>query len=262
MKGIFSVEKRRNQYLTWREDYKEQKDQANLWNTFCLPSSLHRSLFPSIVLYIAIFILVTMTSGIFRTIIALTFIAVGTESFSTEKCVVGRLSKTSFPSVSLFAIASPPETEEKDKRRRKKAGKRSNVLRVESITEYKRKVVDEKESIIVVRFYASFCRSCRASEPLFYKLASDFEHLGVKFVEVPLTKDTKVLHDALEVPSLPWTHIYHPDAGLVEERKVSKKFIDEVRKCLRCYVYGECDLADAPADCHNIYGECAIDEEK
>jgi len=84
---------------------------------------------------------------------------------------------------------------------------------------------------------------------------------NVNFVEVPLTPSTKVLHDALGVPSLPWTHIYHPYAGLVEERKVSKKFIEDVRKCLRCYVYGECDLEDAPHDCMEVYGECAIDDD-
>ena len=80
-------------------------------------------------------------------------------------------------------------------------------------------------------------------------------------MEVPLTPSTKVLHEALGVPSLPWTHIYHPEAGLVEERKVSKKFIEEVRMALRCYVYGECDVEeDAPADCRVVYGECAIDD--
>ena len=80
-------------------------------------------------------------------------------------------------------------------------------------------------------------------------------------MEVPLKKHTSILHlhEALEVPSVPWTHIYHPDAGLVEERAVSKTYINEVRKCLRCYVYGECELDDAPVDCKNVYGECAIE---
>mmetsp|Transcript_28804 Transcript_28804/g.62049 ORF Transcript_28804/g.62049 Transcript_28804/m.62049 type:complete len:210 (-) Transcript_28804:1130-1759(-) len=170
----------------------------------------------------------------------------------------------------LCAVANPLK--------RLKNKKKTNVLRVESIEEYKEKVVNEKECITVVRFYSSYCRSCRASEPLFYKLASDFSKLrgvhsgecndleckpgliGVNFVEVPLTPDTNILHEALGVPSLPWTHIYHPDAGLVEERRVSKKYIGEVRSCLGCYVYGECDLDDAPADCMNVYGQCAIDE--
>jgi thiol-disulfide isomerase/thioredoxin len=180
------------------------------------------------------------------------------ESFATN----GSITVTKHgvtPLTSLQAIANPFKSEEKDKGK-KKTG-RANVLHVESIKEFKEEVADEREKITVVRFYSRACKSCQASEPLFYKLASDFEKYGVKFVEVPQTPNTKVLHDALEVPSLPWTHIYHPDAGLVEERKVSKKFIDEVRNCLRCYVYGECDLADAPAGCMDVYGECAVDDE-
>ncbi|KAL7525732.1 hypothetical protein ACHAXR_002219 [Thalassiosira sp. AJA248-18] len=180
-------------------------------------------------------------------ILVLAFIASLAESFASGV----KKHTVSSPSSSLFAIANPFKSEEKGK---------TKPLHVESIAEYKEKVVDEKESITVVRFFSRYCKSCRASEPLFYKLARDFQQHGVNFVEVPLTEDTKVLHAALEVPSLPWTHIYHPDAGLVEERKVSKKHIDEVRQALRCYVYGECDLDDAPADCMNVYGECAIDD--
>ncbi|KAL9188116.1 hypothetical protein ACHAXT_006494 [Thalassiosira profunda] len=165
------------------------------------------------------------------------------------------------PASPLRMIATlPPE----DKKKRKKRGK-DLVAHVESIEDYKKQVVEENACITVVRFYSRYCKSCQASEPLFYKLAADFSDHGeatipVKFVEVPLNPKTKVLHEALEVPSLPWTHIYHPDAGLVEERKVSKKHIDDVRSCLRCYVYGECDLSDAPANCINVYGECDIDD--
>mmetsp|Transcript_23257 Transcript_23257/g.39755 ORF Transcript_23257/g.39755 Transcript_23257/m.39755 type:complete len:208 (-) Transcript_23257:105-728(-) len=187
------------------------------------------------------------------------------ESFASinGRCTIKK--HTSSSSALLLAIANPFKSptdhpEQKDKGGKRKKNRREDILHVESIEEYKEKVVEESDRITVVRFFSRYCRSCRASEPLFYKLASDFRDQGVKFVEVPLNKHTGILHDALGVPSLPWTHIYHPDAGLVEERKVSKKFIDEVRKCLRCYVYGECDLADAPADCMNIYGECAIDD--
>lgn len=179
------------------------------------------------------------------------------DSFAVGSSSIKKRSTSDSSSTALFAISNPFKSRERGGK--KSRSKSNHILHVESIEEYKEKVVDEKEQITVVRFYSQYCSSCRSSQPMFYKLAADFQQHGVKFVEVPLTKDTKILHDALEVPSLPWTHIYHPDAGLVEERKVSRKFIDEVRKCLRCYVYGECDLADAPADCFNIYGECAID---
>jgi thiol-disulfide isomerase/thioredoxin len=215
-------------------------------------------------------------------LITLASIASLTESFSAVSFTRrGNNIKSDYcsssPSSSLHAFANPlrrrqrpspsssgdtKEENTKENKKDDKSNKRrsNNVQHITEISDYKRIVVDETHNITVVRFYSHFCRSCRASEPHFFKLARDFQAQNVNFVEVPLTPSTKVLHDALGVPSLPWTHIYHPEAGLVEERKVSKKFIEEVRSALRCYVYGECDLEDAPADCMQIYGECAIDD--
>ena len=142
------------------------------------------------------------------------------------------------------------------------------VQRVESIQEYKDIVVNESNQITVVRFFASYCASCRASAPLFYKLAYDYAThssalaRNVNFVEVPLTKQTKLLHEALGIPSFPFSHIYHPQAGLCEERAVSKKHIAEVEGILRCYVFGECQLPDDPGDCMKVYGECDIEDER
>jgi len=126
---------------------------------------------------------------------------------------------------------------------------RDVVWRIDTIPEYKAVVVDEKERITVVRFYAPWCRTCRAAESLFYRLAAEYgqpsdDEAGVQFVEVPVTKDNVVLHEALGVPSLPWMHIYHPEAGLVEERKGSKAHFEAVARCLKCYIRGECDMAD------------------
>jgi len=125
---------------------------------------------------------------------------------------------------------------------------RDVVRRIDNIPEYKAAVVDEGERITVVRFYAPWCKTCRAAESLFYRLAAEYGQpstdQGVQFVEVPVTKDNAVLHEALGVPSLPWMHIYHPDAGLVEERKGSKAHFEAVARCLQCYIRGECDMAD------------------
>lgn len=119
---------------------------------------------------------------------------------------------------------------------------RDVVQRIETIQDYKSVVVDESERISVVRFYAPWCKTCKAAEAHFYKLAADFVENGVQFVEVPVTKANAYLHEGLGVPSLPWVHIYHPDAGLCEERTMSKKHFDKVRKCLECYVLGCCDM--------------------
>ena len=80
------------------------------------------------------------------------------------------------------------------------------VERVDNIIDYKQVVVEEKVKVVVVRFYATWCRSCRATEPMFNRLASSSSS-GVKFVEVPLTKENAYLHEGLGVPSFPFAHV-------------------------------------------------------
>ena len=170
---------------------------------------------------------------------------------------------TPFTTQALSAVSTPKKIPSTMPRHGKDV-----VQRVESIQEYKDIVINESNQITVVRFFASYCKSCQASAPLFYKLAYDYAThssslaRNVKFVEVPLTKQTKLLHEALGIPSLPYSHIYHPEAGLCEERAVSKKHIAEVEGILRCYVFGECQLPDDPGDCMKVYGECDIEDGK
>lgn len=124
---------------------------------------------------------------------------------------------------------------------KRKATPSERVLMVDSIQDYKTEVVDEKERLVVVRFYASWCRSCKASESLFKKLVNKYSS-ELKFVQVPLTKQTAYLQEGLGVPSVPFAHIYHPDAGLVEEMKISKPHFRDFKDSLDSYVIGSCDL--------------------
>ena len=66
----------------------------------------------------------------------------------------------------------------------------------------------------------------------------------VKFVEVPLTKETEYLLNGLGVPSVPFAHVYHPDVGLVEEMKVSKPHFALFSKKLSSYVVGRCTISE------------------
>jgi len=115
------------------------------------------------------------------------------------------------------------------------------VEMVNTIEDYKRVVVDEENQIVVVRFFAPWCKSCKAAKPLFNKMVSQHSS-SVKFVEVPLTKETAYIHEGLGVPSVPFGHIYHPEVGLVEEKKINKKVFKVFREDLDCYVSGSCDL--------------------
>lgn len=130
-----------------------------------------------------------------------------------------------------------------------KAGQRrpNNVLVVNTLEEYKAVVADETEKIVVVRFYAKWCKACKAIGPSFYRLAST--HPNVKFVEVPVTQQNANLHQGLGVSSLPFGHIYHPEVGLAEELRISKKFFARFETILQSYVYGSCDLPDGESAC-------------
>ncbi len=55
-------------------------------------------------------------------------------------------------------------------------------------------------------------------------------------------KDTAYIHEGLGVPSVPFGHVYHPDVGLVEEKKINKKVFKEFRSAVDSYVRGSCDL--------------------
>lgn len=109
--------------------------------------------------------------------------------------------------------------------------------------DFKRIVVDSDTKWTVVRFYAPWCRACKANQPLFRKLAVLYaEHPDVQFVQVPLNQHTAALQQGLGIPSLPFGHIYHAGTGLVEERKISKKSFGVFEKVLQSYVQGYCEV--------------------
>ncbi|CAB9516029.1 Thioredoxin-like 2 [Seminavis robusta] len=156
--------------------------------------------------------------------------------------------------------ADPPLSEEKiqksfgkrmrdlvvrqDRQKKQKNSKAINpakppfVYEAVSLQTYKEMVADEQDRLVVVRFYAKWCRACKAVEPLFYRMAHSMP--DVKFVEVPVLEENANLHQGLEVPSLPYGHIYSPTAGLVEEIRMVKPEFKSFQKVVETYRAGEC----------------------
>lgn len=128
-----------------------------------------------------------------------------------------------------------------------------------TIQEYKAVVADEEDQIVCVRFYAPWCKSCKAVEQPFRKLCRD--NPSVKFVEVPVTKDNAYLHEGLGIPSLPYGHVYHPEAGLVEERKINKHLFKAFTHVLQTYIDGECEV-EYPAEEAALCFDPLMPEEK
>ena len=66
-----------------------------------------------------------------------------------------------------------------------------------------------------------------------------------------MTNENANLHQGLDVPSLPYGHIYHPQAGLVEELKISRKYFRNLVRLVRWYDQGECKLDEFDAVSEN-----------
>ncbi|KAL3787657.1 hypothetical protein HJC23_011805 [Cyclotella cryptica] len=124
--------------------------------------------------------------------------------------------------------------------------KPANLKTVHTLLDYKKALDEGSDKIVVVRFFATWCKACKAIQPSFYRMASLYPH--VLFLEVPVTNENANLHQGLGVPSLPYGHIYYPNAGLVEELKISKKYFHRLVNMVRWYDVGACDLDEYVPD--------------
>jgi len=114
----------------------------------------------------------------------------------------------------------------------------------------------QNSPIIVIRWYATWCKACKVIQPLYYKMARSYQEDSKKvmFVQIPLTEKNTDLHqEFVSLPSLPYGHIYHPTHGLVEELKLMKPHFRRFEQTIQWYVNGVCDLPDN-GDCSFPFG--------
>jgi len=138
--------------------------------------------------------------------------------------------------VRLIKTADPATTEARPSKIN--PHKPSFVHEAISLSEYKALVADERERLVVVRFYAKWCSACKRVEASFYRMAREMP--DVKFVEVPVLEENANLHQGLGVPALPFCHVYSPTAGLVDELRMSKKEFKTFQQVVNTYREGQC----------------------
>ena len=144
---------------------------------------------------------------------------------------------------------------------------RVSIQRLATPSDFQTQVIDEKDSLVVVRFYADACPSCRATSSVFRKwsrgIANSSDNVSdcsestipIKFFQMPLTKATSsFLQDELKVEQIPYCHLYHPDYGLIEEQLVmNRSDLKDFCNTVLTWSAGGCDYDleadDTPSDC-------------
>jgi thiol-disulfide isomerase/thioredoxin len=124
------------------------------------------------------------------------------------------------------------------------------IQEVLSLNDFKLIVEEEKEQVVVVRTHAPWCKLCQAVEPMYRKFVK--KHADkIKFVDCPMPRAPNEVHKALGIKFIPFVHIYHPDAGLVEERTIGRSTYSVFEKIAKSLVKGFCDIENG--DCRDPY---------
>jgi thiol-disulfide isomerase/thioredoxin len=102
----------------------------------------------------------------------------------------------------------------------------------------------QQRKVTFVQWYAPWCRACKKLQPVLDRLHRD-EADAVSCVAVPSHKAADNLHVGFGIQTVPYGHIYHPTAGLVEELKLHPRtYHSTFARILQSYVDGYCTLAD------------------
>lgn len=140
--------------------------------------------------------------------------------------------------------APPPKKKSRVTRvvRSTSAGATNQVRTVVTLEELQecRNECDAKGSLMIVRFFSHWCKSCKAVEPMYKRLAR--QNPEVTFVDIPITRDNEQVRDALNVVAVPFGHIYHPTAGLMEELNMGRRFWSEFQDIFHRYTKGSCEV--------------------
>ncbi|GMI61074.1 hypothetical protein ScalyP_jg3764 [Parmales sp. scaly parma] len=139
-----------------------------------------------------------------------------------------------------------------------KTNNKSKITTLCTLTDYKKTLSSARTSnkLVVTKFYASWCRSCKAIEQRFISLSNLYPN--VIFVQVEMNDKTRsFVIQGLGIETLPFAHIVHPEAGLVEELRISKSRFKNLEAVLMDYAVGRCSIENS-AEGKVLFGELEI----
>jgi len=124
--------------------------------------------------------------------------------------------------------------------------KRRQIVSVlATLEDFESEVLAENERMVVVRFQAPWCKTCKAIEVAYNRLAE--ANPEIKFVDVVLTDKNIDLRNTVNVWAVPFGHVYHPDAGLVEANPLDRRRFSIFKRVLASYRFGECAVPEEGA---------------
>jgi len=171
---------------------------------------------------------------------------------SNQRTTTTTTTRTSAPSSSASSTTSyPTKVKAVNTKNSPKRVKVVNKL-VPDIRDLKafKEVLDkagDDDKMLAVLWYSPWCRACKATMPGIRTLAK--HHPNVRFIQVPVLAENASLHQGLDVPSVPFLHLYTPeDPRLVEEKKMTRKRLSGFQKLLCDYEKGHCSLEQMEGD--------------
>ncbi|GKY96717.1 hypothetical protein MPSEU_000631200 [Mayamaea pseudoterrestris] len=109
--------------------------------------------------------------------------------------------------------------------------------------------------IAIIRYHAPYCRACIKVAPKIERLAR--RNTDITFIEVPVSNknpEKDAILEIMEVPSIPWGQVWHPQVGIVEELSLNPKYFDDFVRIVQSYQQGECELPNDIYQASGVYG--------
>jgi len=114
-----------------------------------------------------------------------------------------------------------------------KKNRPSNVKVVHTCQGYDVIVRNERDNIIVVNFFAAWCKKCQKIKPHFYRLAKKYPQLC--FVEVAVSEKNVDMQIDMSLRAVPYAHIYH-QGSLAEQFPIVRDQYNFFEQLMATYI--------------------------
>lgn len=176
-----------------------------------------------------------------------------TFTFSTTLTTTKRISQRTHLTYSSFkvnddddddnAVADVKTVIPAKKRRVVRSTPIKNLISLDTPEEFNTLMKKHENDIVVIRFFAPWCKSCASIAPSFHRLAR--RNPKAIFLDIAATPQNSDFIQSLNVPYVPYGHIYGSSSNaLVHEMKISKSDWKVFERKVKNMLQGSCDLND------------------